>query len=63
MVDSRPVDPKLNDVWIDTAGKLMYYDGKAWVPYLSPPGADKDLPPGMLEETDLPDRDTSEGDE
>jgi hypothetical protein len=60
--DNRPANPKTNDVWVTNAGVLEYYNGTAWVAYLSPPetGPDQIFQPGILEEA-APDDDEGPG--
>jgi hypothetical protein len=48
VVDNRPVNPKINDVWVTDAGVVEYYDGTTWVRYLSPPDSEPVLQPLAL---------------
>jgi hypothetical protein len=50
MVNTPPSDPEVNQVWIDDAGELWYFDGKNWVPYLDVP--DGDLQPNLVTKDD-----------
>jgi hypothetical protein len=47
MAKSPPPDPQANDVWVDDAGEMTYFNGTAWVPYLELP--DVNLEPNLLE--------------
>jgi hypothetical protein len=63
MSDSPPANPAVDDVWVDAAGELKYFDGRDWLPYQDlPPGPD--LPPAqaMRKETEKVEKEKPEGD-
>lgn len=35
--DGRPLNPEMNDIWVDPGGELFYWDGTGWLPYADPP--------------------------
>jgi hypothetical protein len=37
MTNSPPKDPKVDDIWLNDAGELHYWDGKRWALYDDPP--------------------------
>ncbi len=50
MTDTPPSNPEINDVWIDDAGELKYFNGREWAPYLEV--ADGDLKPHIVARAD-----------
>lgn len=54
MTNSPPPDPQPNDVWVDDAGAMKYFNGTDWVPYLDLP--DINLEPNLVERNGSDDR-------
>jgi hypothetical protein len=46
MTGTPPPNPRVNDVWIDDAGELFYWNGSDWMPYEDPPEWPGDGDPG-----------------
>jgi hypothetical protein len=47
MTKSPPPEPQANDVWVDDAGAMTYFNGAEWVLYIDLP--DVSLEPNLLE--------------
>jgi hypothetical protein len=47
MTKSPPPEPQANDVWVDDAGAMKYFNGAEWILYFDLP--DVSLEPNLLE--------------